>query len=252
MDDADDTADDRHEWKIRAGAIPAALIAALAFHSCDAGHFVQRSALTMPLHELGHAVTAWASGFAAIPSLWKTLIPEQRGVVVPVALAALLGAMIWRGWTTGRTWLAAIGLGLGFVQLIATTMTAAVTAQVAITFGGDAGAMVLGTVLMLVFFVGPDSRLRAGGLRYGLLGIGAAALVDTLSTWWTARRDPDVIPFGEIEGVGLSDPSKLDEWYGWSVAQIVHRYVVVGACCLAVLAAGWAWATWQARARSTE
>ena len=242
--------DGHREWKVRGGAVPVALLVALMFHSCDSGHFVQRTALTMPLHELGHAVTAWGAGFAAIPSLWKTLIPEQRGVVVPVILAAAIGFLLWRGWTTGRMWIAAIGLGLGIGQLIATAMISVTAAQVAITFGGDAGAMILGTGLMISFFVGPDSRLRAGGLRYGLLGIGAAALVDTFSMWWTARRHPDVIPFGEIEGVGLSDPSKLDEWYGWTDRQIVHRYVTVGACCVAVLAAVWVWSTWQARRRA--
>lgn len=242
--------DGAREWKLRAGAIPAALLLALVFHSCDSGHFVQRTALTMPLHELGHAVTAWWSGFAAIPSLWKTLIPEARGVALPLIIAALTGLVVWRGWTTGRTWLAAVGLGVGFCQLIATAMSSVTTARMWITFGGDAGAMILGTGLMLLFFVGPDSKLRDGGLRYGVLGIGAAALVDTLSTWWTARSDRDVIPFGEIEGVGLSDPSKLDEDYGWTVRQIVDRYVVVGVCCLALLACVWVWSTWQTRRRA--
>jgi len=238
--------DEAHEWKRRAGAIPGALVLALLFHSCDSGHFMQRTALTMPLHELGHAVTAWWSGFAAIPTLWKTLIPDERNMAVSVLLALATASVVWRGWTTGRTWLAAIGFGLGCCQLIATTMTPD-TAQMLITFGGDAGAMVLGTVAMLTFFAGPESRLRTGGLRYGLLGIGAAALVDTFAMWWTARHDRDVIPFGEIEGVGLSDPSKLDEWFNWTVRQIVDRYVIVGACCCLVLGVVWAWSTWRAR-----
>lgn len=242
--------DGAREWKLRAGAIPAALLVALAFHSCEGGHFIQRTALTMPLHELGHAVTAWWSGFAAVPSLWRTMIPDSRGVVLPVMLALALVLMMWRGWTTERTWLAGLGLGLGFCQLIATAMLSVSTARMWITFGGDAGAMILGTGLMMVFFVGEGSRLRQGGLRYGLLGIGAAALVDTLSTWWTARSDRGAIPFGEIEGVGLSDPSKLEEQYGWTVRQIVDRHVIVGVACLAALAAAWAWSTWRARLRA--
>jgi hypothetical protein len=44
---------------------------------------------------------------------------------------------------------------------------------------------------------------------------------------------------GEIEGVGLSDPSKLDETYGGTVHQIVHRYLELGIACFAVLAAAW-------------
>lgn len=241
-------AESPREWKLRAGALPTAIVLALMFHSCDTGHFVQRSALSMPLHELGHAVTGWFCGFAAVPSLWKTLIPESRSVLVPAVLAAGNAFLVWRGWTSQRTWMCVVGLALGALQLVAYTSRAD-TAAVAFTFGGDAGAMVLGTLLMLTFFVGPGSRLRAGGLRFGLLAIGAAGFVDAFATWWTARHDPSVIPFGEIEGVGLSDPSKLTEVFGWSQAQVVDRYVTLGTLCLLVLAVVWLWQTLAARPR---
>ena len=54
---------------------------ALAFHAWPTGHCLQRTFLSMMVHELGHAVTAWWCGFGALPGLWKTLIPETRGVV---------------------------------------------------------------------------------------------------------------------------------------------------------------------------
>jgi hypothetical protein len=234
--------DERHEWKRRAGAVPIALVLALLFHGCETGHFVQRTALTMPLHELGHAVTGWWCGYAAIPSLWKTMIPETRGVIIPLVVASMNVLVAWRGWATDRTWLLVLGLVLGALQLLGTGVIAPRTAQMTITFGGDAGAMVLGTGLMLLFFVGPDSRLRTGGLRYGFLSIGAAALVDTFATWWSGK-----VPFGEIEGVGLSDPSKLDQVYRWTRDEIIDRYVLVGVLCFTLLALVWAWATWRAR-----
>lgn len=240
--------DDAHEWKRRAGVIPAMLVLALAFHGCDAGHFVQRTALTMPLHELGHAVAGWFSGFAAIPTLWKTLIPEARSTLVPLVIGAAGAAALWRGWSVGPAWLLGAGIAVGALLFAGTFASSVDTARTVFTFAGDAGAMVLGTGLMLTFFVGPDSRLRTGGLRYGLAGIGAAALVDTFSVWWAARTDRSVIPFGEIEGVGLSDPSKLVDG-GWTVDQLVDRYVLVGCLCFMVLAVVWARATWRERAR---
>src|SRR5678815_343099 len=140
-----------------------------------------------------------------------------------------------------------VGVGLGVLQFVGTAGASVHRAQEAITFGGDAGAMVLGTLLMLSFFVGPESRLRTNQLRWGFLAIGAAALVDTFATWFAARTDEDVIPFGEIEGVGLSDPSKLDEVFGWTTRQIVHRHLGVGIACFVVLAAGWLYFTHSAR-----
>ncbi|HEY0193704.1 MAG TPA: hypothetical protein VGC42_21455, partial [Kofleriaceae bacterium] len=240
------TDDPALEWKLRALALPGAIALAFAFHAWPTGHFLQRTFLSMMVHELGHAVTAWWCGFAALPSVWKTLIPETRSVVIPLAVLGLELWMIVRGWRTQRLALASAGLGLAIVQAIA--LSASIDrAQEAITFGGDAGAMVLGSLLVLSFFAGPDSRLRTQQLRWGFLVIGAAALVDTFGTWSAARRDPDTIPFGEIEGVGLSDPSKLDEVYQWTTHQIVHRYYALGLACFAVLAAAWLYFTLTAR-----
>ncbi len=234
--------EDRYEWKLRAAAIPGALLVALAFHAWPTGHFLQRTFLSMMVHELGHAVTAWWSGFSAVPTLWKTLIPETRGLVWLVVTAFEVG-LVALGWQRARLELALAGLALGVLQYVAVTASID-DAQAWITFGGDGGAMVLGTILMACFFV---PKLRDHGLRWGLLVIGAAAFVDTFATWWAARGDVDVIPFGEIEGVGLSDPSKLTEIHGWSVAQLVHRYVELGVTCLAVLAAITVWQVMRAR-----
>lgn len=235
------------EWKLRAAAVPAAIALAFAFHAWPTGHWLQRTFLSMMVHELGHATTAWWCGFAALPTVWKTLIPEARGALAPVLVLAVEAALILRGWNRQRMAWVAAGLALAGVQAIGTLGTSVYRAQEAITFGGDAGAMVLGTLLMLTFFAGPESRLRTQQLRWGFLVIGAAALVDTFATWTAARRDPDAIPFGEIEGVGLSDPSKLDEIYNWTAHQIVHRYLEVGTACFVVLAAAWLYATYTAR-----
>jgi hypothetical protein len=238
------------EWKLRAVAIPGALLVALAFHAWPTGHFLQRTFLSMMVHELGHAVTAWWCGFGAVPTLWRTMIPETRDLVWLLVTAFEIGCVVF-GWKRQRLVLVLVGLALGAIQLVAITASSD-AAHAWIIFGGDGGAMVLGTLLMASFFV---PKLREHGLRWGLLAIGAAAFVDTFATWWTARSDIDVIPFGEIEGVGLSDPSKLTEVYGWNVDQLVHRYVSLGCACLATLAVITVWQVTSsrhaARARST-
>jgi hypothetical protein len=237
------------EWKLRAAAIPAAFAIALVFNRWETGHYLQRTFLTMIPHELGHALVGWWSGYAALPGLWKTSVPELRGTAPTVIVAALEAAGAYIGWRTNRTWLIFVALGLGALQFLATTASPT-TAHLAITFGGDAGAMVIGTLLVCAFFVGEDSRLRRGGLRWGLLAIGAAALVDTGATWYRARSDYDLIPFGEIEGVGRSDPSKLTEDHGWTQAQIVDRYMIVVAACAIAIAIVYAWGVWDARRRA--
>lgn len=245
-DDYPDELDYEVEWKIRAIAIPAAFVLALLFHASPTGHQLQRTFLTMIPHELGHAVTAWLSGFAAIPSLWKTMIYEGRNVLVILVVAAGNGALAWHGWRSERHGLLGAGLALGALQLLL-MMASNDTAMAAFTFGGDGGAMVLGTLLVLTFFAPEGSAFRKGGLRYGLLAIGAATVVDTFATWWRGRTDPRAIPYGEIEGVGLSDPSKLEQLHGWATRDMVERYVLLGALCIAVIAAVWAYGVYTAR-----
>ena len=242
-----DGAEPELEWKVRAIAIPAALVLAIAFHAWPTGHFLQRTFLSMIVHELGHAVTAWWSGYGALPTVWKTVVPELRGTITPLIVAAanITGFVV--GWKTSRTWLSVLAVVLGALQFVATVGRTPAQAHELITFGGDAGAMVIGTALVLAFFVGPESKLRTNHLRWGFLVIGAAALVDTLSTWWTARTDTDVIPFGEIEGVGKSNPSRLREVWGWTDHQLISRYTTVGELCVVALVAVWAWGVWSAR-----
>src|SRR5258706_11333 len=166
--------------------------------------------------ETAHSMPAWFCGFAALPTVWKTLIPDERGVLVPLALVAGEVALIVVGWRTQRMWLGFLGLALGIAQFVGTLAISNDRAHEAITFGGDGGAMVLGTLLMASFYV---PRFAAGGLRWGFLVIGAAAFVDTFATWWSARTNPDVIPLGEIEGVGSSDPARLLEDFSWNTPQ---------------------------------
>ena len=197
------------EFKLCAAAIPAALALGLLFHILTPG--LQRIFFGMPIHELGHALAAWFCGHAALPTLWKTLVAEERGWLAPLLLTGAIGYGMVRAHWAGKT------------------------------FGGDGIGMVLATALMATFFFGKRTQLYKGWLRWGLLAIGAAAFTDMFATWWKALSDTGAIPFGEIEGVGLSDPAKLVEEWGWNTKDLVRRYVSVGVSCLAALAVVYAW-----------
>lgn len=238
--------DDDFEWKARAIAIPSALALALVFHAFPLGHFLQRTWLTMIVHECGHAVTALLFGFPAAPTVWKTIIAGDRTALVVVLVGALNVAVLVRWWLAERWLLAGCAAAVVALQVIGTFMLSETDAQAWIAFAGDGGALVLGTILITTFFAGRDTQIVRGALRWGFLVIGAAAFVDTFAMWWTAQSDRSGIPFGEIEGVGLSDPSKLRA-YGWSTDDIVDRYVALGVACLIVLAIVWAWQVQVAR-----
>ena len=227
------------ELWLRTVAVPAVLVIAALFSRSQLGHAVQRMVFGMPLHELGHALTALALGFPAFPLPWFTPMAESRS---PILVGLLLGAatsLIVLGSRGGkRSWVVG-GVALGSTMLLG-VLIAPPAARALIAFAGDAGAMVLGTLLMCAAFSGEASPLRRGALRWGLLVIGAAAFSDVAFTWWAARRDPGEIPLGQIEGAGLSDASVLVERHGWTEQALVDRYLAIAGLCLAALALVWA------------
>lgn len=238
----------RLEWRIRLWALPVALLLTWVLHSTGMGHRLLRIFLTMWIHELGHAFTAWLTGFIAIPGPWATSIEEIRSPVFSVLLALGFGALVYRGWRNRHRPTLIAGLVLLGLQGVGTLIVRPGMARSFITFGGDGGCLVLGSLLMTTLYASRGSSLHKGLLRWGFLVIGAAAFTDAFRTWWSARSDFGAIPFGRIEGVGLSDPARLTDWFGWSVNTMISRYVALGWICLAVLAGVYVVGALRARA----
>jgi hypothetical protein len=217
------------EFKYRIFALPLALLIARLVARSPLGM------LAMVLHESGHAITAWLTGRWAVPLLWVTMHGEERSwwVVLAVTSAIIYGGFLaWK--SEQRGWLWAAGAML-IVQLIFLRLPAGSS----IVFGGDAGALVLATVLMATFYAPRESAIcRSWGLRWGLLVIGAISFMQVFLLWSGPLED---IPFGEIEGVNLSDPSLLTTVYGWSVEQLVDRYMRLATVCLVILAGIYVW-----------
>lgn len=202
----------------------------------------------MWLHELGHATVAWLSGFPAFPGAWFTPIAEERSLPFGLILAAALGFGVYRGAIDPeRRWLSWVCGGLLIAQLFFSVVLRANTAKMAVIFGGDAGAMIYGTLAMATIFSPPGSRFHHGWLRWGFLVIGSAAFVNVFTEWWVARHSYELIMYGANEGQGPSDPSRLADDYGWTSKQLVNRYVGLGVSCLLALAGATAWATLRRR-----
>jgi hypothetical protein len=222
------------ELRYRALALPLALLVARLIDST--GLRMASAMLAMVLHESGHAITAWLTGRWAIPLLWVTPHGEERSwaiVLVLTAAIVLAGFLTWKAQRWG--WVLAASAVL-ILQVIFLNLPPGA----AIVFCGDGGAMVLATILMAMFYAPRESALcKSWGLRWGLLVIGALSFMHVFRIWTGPFGD---IPFGEIEGVGPSDPTLLTETYGWSVTQLVDRYVRLGTVCLVFLGGMYVWA----------
>jgi hypothetical protein len=224
------------ELKYRVLALPLALIVARLVTGTDLD--MAAALLAMVLHESGHAITAWLTGRWAVPMLWVTMHGEGRSWWIVLVLSA---AIVWGGfqaWKAKRwAWVCAAGalLALQFIFLSLSSFADGAL----IVFGGDGGAMVLATILMATFYAPRESALyQSWGLRWGLLAIGALTFMHVFRSWSGSFEN---IPFGEIEGVNLSDPSLLTEMYGWSVPQLIDRYLRLARVCFVFLLALYVW-----------
>jgi len=226
-------ADALRELQHRALALPVALLVARLV--AGTGLRLAAAMLAMVLHESGHAITAWLTGRWAIPMLWVTPHGEERSWLIVLLVTAIVLAGGFLAWKLERpAWVLAAAAVL-LLQLIALSLPAGPL----IVFFGDGGALVLATLLMATFYAPRESRLyRSWGLRWGLLAIGALSFLHVFLIWTGPLED---LPFGEIEGVNLSDPSLLTEMYGWSVTTLVDRYVHIGEICLLFLLALYIW-----------
>ena len=71
-----------------------------------------------------------------------------------------------------------------------------------------------------------------------MLAIGTLAFMHVYRLWSGPWEN---IPFGEIEGANLSDPSLLTGMYGWTVIQLVDRYLLLAKACFLAMGAMYFW-----------
>lgn len=227
--DTDFTREERHERLLRAVAIPGALL--LARWLVRASHGMVRL-ITMWVHESGHAVMAWLCGFPAFPGPWVTTVAPERSPFFTLLLVAGLGFAAYRAWERQRAFWVLASAGTVLLVLYCTFRVNHVNARQLITFAGDGGCFVLGTLMMLTVYAREDHPIRANQIRWALIVIGALAFMDAYMVW---SGPIDRLPFGEDEN-GISDPSVLVEMDGWNVLMLIRRYLGLARVCFVVMA----------------
>lgn len=223
------------EYKFCIFALPVMLLIGLLFNSSEMGAAIQRIWLTMPVHELGHALTAWLNGYDAIPVLWMTITyTDSPGFIAPLLLLAALLAL-GRYALTHNSKLGLIVVGiLLLMQFIGTFILSSQASDMLILFGGDGMGIIIATLLISSFYYGKDTKLYTGALRWGFLMIGAAAFVDIYMVWFNSLGDMSKVPYGTT-GERYTDSYRLIEDYKWSFKQLINRYLYLGNLCILVL-----------------
>ena len=194
--------------------------------------------LAMWLHEFGHAITAWFCGYAAFPTAWVTMIPEERGRWISVAFGAAAAAGGYFAFRLERWfWVTVCAVLLGLFVL--GNLQPEAHARMLITFWGEGGAYALSTLLMLTFYSRSDSHMTKNQLRWGLLLLGAMAFWSVYTRWSGGFENiAQVLEDTDDRGIP-SDPRVLTLLYGWSIYTLIHRYWDLARACLLTLAAAY-------------
>ena len=216
-------------------ALPAMLVIAMLVQITGFLAGMQRIVFGMPVHEMGHAVTGWLCGFNSIPSLWVTVSSGERGYISSiVVLTALLMLARYALMNKKPAWLIP-AIIIFLIQIYGTLIISENTADMLITVGGDAMGLILATVLMVIFYLGKDTQLYKGSLRWGFLAIGAAAFMDIFTPWY--NRDISAIGYG-MTGNIHTDSFKMINIHLWQWDSLFTLHNTIGySCLLAVVCA---------------
>jgi len=226
----------RNELFCRIFALPGALLLGWAMNWAMP---LLTHMLAMWLHESGHAITAWFCGYAAFPTAWITLIPEERGRWISIVLGAAVATGGYFAFRLERWFWVAVSAGV-LVLFVLGNLQPEAHAKLLFTFWGEGGAYVLSTILMLAFYARPDAPITRSQVRWGFLILGAIAFWSVYSRW--AGGFENIAQFLEdTDERGLpSDMRVLNLVYGWSTYTLINNYRTVGHLCLLTLAGAYA------------
>jgi hypothetical protein len=243
----EDRSSARREFLFRVFALPSALLIGWLINLALP---MLTAFLEMWLHESGHAITAWFCGYAAFPTAWITLIPDERGRWISIVLGAATAAGTYFAFRLQRWFWVAVGAAV-FVLFVLGNLQPEAHARLLFTFWGEGGAYVLSTVLMLTFYARRNSPLTRNQVRWGLLLLGAMAFWNVYSRW--SGGFENIAQFLEdTDERGIpSDMRTLTLTYGWPIHVLIHNYRALGHACLLTLAGAYAAGLVQSRRRNS-
>lgn len=167
-------------------AVPAALLLGVVCQATGFDIFVYATT-GMWMHELGHAIVAWLSGFFAIALPFVTLQPsEDRSFLVTVVVLGAIGALAFYGYRKRRWALLGFSGVLVATQALLTLSVNPAQATEWVIFSGLAGELALPTALVVAFYQRLPARWDFW--RYPALAASGVTLVRGLFLWIGVRR----------------------------------------------------------------
>jgi hypothetical protein len=155
--------------------------------------------------------------------------------LVSLLVAAGLAFGGYAAWRMERWFWVAVSV-IVLALLLAGNLRTPFQAHCLITFGGDAGAFVISTILMATFYGRPESIVCRNQLRWVLVVIGAICFMQTYEMW-AGGFERIVQWLDGIDERGPTDLAKLTQLYGWGIGEMQARFLKVAHACFFAMAA---------------
>ena len=223
-------------------------VMAVLLANSSLSRFFVHSALSMQIHEFGHALNCWLGGLFAIPIPMMALIPSgERSVLFAVAVTGTLLWMLKLAWDEDCFFCAGLFGALLLCQAWMTLFLALHRLEFFVAFGGLGGECYVSALLIILYFHPLPSVARWPKVRVVFLFVGACVLAVSLRRWRDASADFMNVPWGSFWGGDGDVEAMLAN--NWTVNVLVKTYLrLVWACCGAV-ALAYAKAVWPFRDR---
>jgi hypothetical protein len=228
-------------WPVNLVVPPLLLVLVWLLNASPLGFFLKGFHVWM--HEFGHAVPAWLSGWRAtpLPFGW-TPVEQVHSNFVYYGLLLMFVILFVAGAKERKVWPMIAAVALAGLQFYMTWRMSERQKEFWMVFGGVGGEFVLSTLLMMFFYVQLPEKFRWGGCRYVFFLLGATAFLNIWLRWREIYPGREEIPFGSMingeEDAG-GDMNRLMDDYGWKKFDIRRNYWLLGWGCWAALGATW-------------
>lgn len=207
--------------------------------------------VSIPLHEIGHAVGAWlGSRFAfpigaLIPMAGFTTMSDERSVFFGLFVFAGIASLGWQGFRKSNRTLLILAALLAFLWIRFTFFVPLEVNHRFSIWSGVGGEFFLGAGLVILCFYELPPRFHWEFFRMIALFYGSYSYVASFSKWLAIRAKEASLPMGSFLSGGADsngDMERLMQVYGWTEPKIIQSYVQLGTICGLLIAGHWIYA----------
>lgn len=193
-------------------------------------------AVSMWVHEFGHATTAWFGGVAATPFLGWTTMGGERSWIVTICFTALLGILGYKSWEKKSYFLVGTFVIAFLTQMYFRFVLNEENLDFMFSYMGIGGEFWISSWLIIAYHYDFPEYVQWRLLKYVALFIGAMVFLNALMMWKNISHGYAEFPWGSLwGGEDHGDMNVLRDEFGWQTLQITSSYVKLGTVCLLIV-----------------